>query len=222
MLFLEYFVEKIWLVDYHQQRLSNYNHVLSPILSKRNMTSRYTDIIAAAPLVLVSFVFHEEGGNWGSNPFVLWNPSTRSHKRILCPYELPYYSLYGLCYDSAVDDYRVFIVSRRNETSVVVYSSRNDSWNIFIDNRYVLSSSKQPAVHADFICGDSSFSPIQDDVDLTSSTAASTLQLIQPHLLLPRRQPLTQPPTRLITLAHHRQPKPHQQGQRQFAKSGVN
>ncbi|KAH7834590.1 hypothetical protein Vadar_017678 [Vaccinium darrowii] len=93
-------------------------------------------------LILVSVRDRLHFGTTSRKPFVLWNPSIRSYKRISCPYELPFSSLYGLCYDSTVAEYRVFIVSQENETSVVVYHLRNDSWNIFIDNRYILSSSR--------------------------------------------------------------------------------
>ncbi|XP_058192026.1 F-box/kelch-repeat protein At3g06240-like [Rhododendron vialii] len=78
--------------------------------------------------------------------FILWNPANGSHRRTSCPYELPITSLYGLCYDSAADDYRVFIVSHDKVTSVAVYSLRNNSWDIFVDNRYGLYVSVYRAV----------------------------------------------------------------------------
>lgn len=66
-------------------------------------------------------------------------------KRISCPYELPYISLCGLCYHSTADDYMVFILSQENETSVVSYSFRNDSWNKIIHNRYCCCVSEHQA-----------------------------------------------------------------------------
>ncbi|KAF7123159.1 hypothetical protein RHSIM_Rhsim12G0071000 [Rhododendron simsii] len=54
-----------------------------------------------------------------------------------CPYELPFTSLYGLCYDCAADD---------EVTSVAVYGLRNNSWDIFAGNRYGLYVSVHRAV----------------------------------------------------------------------------
>lgn len=83
--------------------------------------------------------------------FVLWNPSIAWYKSIKCPYELPLHGIYGLSYDSTADDYRVLVASQQgNEISVVIYSFRNDSWNIFNDNRYrygILSSENQAVVN---------------------------------------------------------------------------
>ncbi|XP_058182240.1 F-box/kelch-repeat protein At3g23880-like [Rhododendron vialii] len=81
--------------------------------------------------------------------FVLWNPSIAWYKRIKCPYELPFRGIYGHSYDSTADDYRVLVASQQgNEISVVIYSFRNDSWNIFNDNRYgILSLENQVVVN---------------------------------------------------------------------------
>ncbi|KAH7834545.1 hypothetical protein Vadar_017274 [Vaccinium darrowii] len=104
-------------------------------------------------LILVSVLVKDPDGSFEAElkcnvrtSLILWNPSIGLYKRISCPHEITFSSRLGLGYDSAVDDYRVFVVSRENETSVMVYNSRNDSWNIFIDNRYVLSSWTHPAV----------------------------------------------------------------------------
>ncbi|KAF7113480.1 hypothetical protein RHSIM_RhsimUnG0121900 [Rhododendron simsii] len=85
-------------------------------------------------------------GTTSCKSFVLWSPSIRSYKRIKCPYELPYYANSGVCYDSTADDYRVLFVSQGNETSVVTYSLRNNSWNMVIDSRYYLYVSEHQAV----------------------------------------------------------------------------
>ncbi|KAG5531261.1 hypothetical protein RHGRI_026016 [Rhododendron griersonianum] len=88
-------------------------------------------------LILLSVDERCFSGTKSGKSFVLWNPSNRSHKRISCPYQLPFVSQNGICYDSTDDDYKVFILStKKYESCVVIYSLRNDSWNMFIDSRY--------------------------------------------------------------------------------------
>ncbi|XP_058182236.1 F-box protein CPR1-like [Rhododendron vialii] len=97
-------------------------------------------------LILLSLHDGHFVGTKSGRSFVLWNPSDRSHKIISCPYELPFCALYGLCYDSTAHDYKVFIVSQESETSVAIYSSRNNSWNLVMDNRYYLYASEHQAI----------------------------------------------------------------------------
>ncbi|KAG5531252.1 hypothetical protein RHGRI_026010 [Rhododendron griersonianum] len=111
-----------------------------------NSDSYFQPLCSCDGLLLLSVHDGYFDGTKSGRSFVLWNPSIGLHKRISCPYELPSISLYGLCYDSTADDYRVFIVSQENETSVVIYSSSNNSWSIFFDNRYNLYLSEHQAV----------------------------------------------------------------------------
>lgn len=99
--------------------------------------SAYFQPLCSSDGLILVHVRIEFDGTRSGKSFILWNPSNRSHRRISCPYELPFLtSLYGLCYDSTADDYRVFIVSHEKVTSVAVYGLRNNSWDIFVDNRY--------------------------------------------------------------------------------------
>ncbi|TMW96558.1 hypothetical protein EJD97_007153 [Solanum chilense] len=62
--------------------------------------------------------------------FVLWNPSSRQHRIIECPYNklysynIPYAC--GLCYDSDTDDYKVILIY---SSFYAVYSTSEGSWS---------------------------------------------------------------------------------------------
>ncbi|XP_059654618.1 F-box/kelch-repeat protein At3g23880-like [Cornus florida] len=82
-------------------------------------------------LVLLSGLGGDHNSTW-----VLWNPSTTSYKKFRCPFYGYEFCLYGLCYDSSIDDYKVVLISNREvnhyrnyeEFVYVVFSSKSNSW----------------------------------------------------------------------------------------------
>ncbi|XP_059654619.1 F-box/kelch-repeat protein At3g23880-like [Cornus florida] len=82
-------------------------------------------------LVLLSGLGHGHDSMW-----LLWNPSTTAYKKFRGPFYGYKLCLYGLCYDSSVDDYKVVLICKREVTHYgnyegfvyVVFPSKDNSW----------------------------------------------------------------------------------------------
>uniref|UniRef100_A0A5B7BHI8 Putative F-box protein CPR30-like n=1 Tax=Davidia involucrata TaxID=16924 RepID=A0A5B7BHI8_DAVIN len=60
--------------------------------------------------------------------YALWNPSTRAYKEFLCPYDIYFFSLWGLCYDSSNHDYKVVLIQFYDPRLLLVYNLKSNSW----------------------------------------------------------------------------------------------
>ncbi|XP_057497744.1 F-box/kelch-repeat protein At3g23880-like [Actinidia eriantha] len=133
ILFLGSFLTHRSCVNFDLIAFGNSNHTLQKLPPPwPSRGTNFRTLCVCDGLILLS-VYDESLGK----SFVLWNPSTRSYKKLLCPYECNAFTIYGLFYDSSMDGYRVVIVSRKFETSLVlIYNSRSDSWGMIREPRY--------------------------------------------------------------------------------------
>ncbi|XP_059630089.1 F-box protein CPR1-like [Cornus florida] len=88
--------------------------------------------------------FHFTANEDCSKDFVLWNPSIRKHVMFSCPYNSIYSvsndNLYGLCFDSSTNGYKVIILSKGFGIFVWVFDLKTLSWKEIREFSFSISS----------------------------------------------------------------------------------